>query len=147
MRITFQDDIKNSQVAFPDSDNFSDTCVRIGVGDLEKSVKWYKDFVGMELEAEKVNEDFVVMSLGVNHDPNGKSKWILERTSDHNGRTDGSIRPICFIQNRDDFFQYYHFLKESGIEVGEIGGFTEGGLSMFHFYDLDGNRFNVSSFV
>ncbi|MFS0861096.1 VOC family protein [Fredinandcohnia sp. 179-A 10B2 NHS] len=148
-RFTFQNEIENSTVAFPDCDNYRDTCVRIGVEDLEKSVEWYRDYVGMEVESEHINDGYVIMSLGVNHHPEGKSKWILEKLPEniYIGKVDGTIRPMCFIHNRDEFFEYHRFLRDSGVEVGEIGGYTGGGMSMFHFYDIDGNRFNVSCFV
>ncbi|MCJ8009174.1 VOC family protein [Lederbergia wuyishanensis] len=149
IKFTFQNELENSLVAFPHCDNFRDTCVFIGVSNLEKSVEWYKHFVGMEVESEYIEDGYVIMSLGVNHHPDGKSKWILVTLPENAyvGKVDGAVRPMCFIHNRDEFFEYHRFLKANGVEVGEIGGFTGRGMSMFHFYDLDGNRFNVSCFV
>ncbi len=148
-RFTFQNELENSPVAFPDCDNLRDTCVRIGVRDLEKSVEWYKEYVGMEVDSDCTSDGYVIMSLGVNHHDEGKSKWILERLAEDpsRGKVNGTVRPTCFIHHREEFFEYHRYLKESGVEVGEIGGFTGGGMSMFHFYDVDGNRFNVSCFV
>jgi catechol 2,3-dioxygenase-like lactoylglutathione lyase family enzyme len=148
-RFTFQDELANSPVASPQCDNFQDSCIRIGVSNLEKAIAWYKHFVGMELESERENDSYSVMSLGVNHHPGGKSMWILEELPEGAviGKIDGPVRPTCFIQDRDEFFGYHRFLKESGVDVGEMGGFTGRGMSMFHFYDTDGNRFNVSCFV
>lgn len=148
-RFTFQDELEHSPVSFPQCDHFQDTCIRIGVKNLENAAAWYKHFVGMEVESEHVDDNYVIMSLGVNHHPDGKSKWILEKLPDDacTDKVDGPVRPTCFIQHREEFFGYHLFLKDSGVEVGEIGGFTSRGMSMFHFYDLDGNRFNVSCFV
>lgn len=148
-RFTFQDEIANSPIAFPDGDNFRDTCIRIGVSNLEKSVEWYQRFVGMAVESEHIDDGYVVMSLGVNHHPDGKSKWVLETLpkNTYRGKIDGPLRPLCFVHNSDEFFNYHRFLQDHDVEVGDLGGFVDRGIAMFHFYDLDGNRFNVSSFV
>ncbi|HZG88043.1 VOC family protein [Paenibacillus sp.] len=148
-RFTFQDELEHSPIAFPDCDNFRDTCVRIGVKNLENAIKWYKQYVGMEVESLHGGDGYAIMSLGVNHHPNGKSMWVLEQLSDGaiTEKVDGPVRPTCYIQNREQFFGYHTFLKNSGVDVCEIGGFTGRGMSMFHFYDPDGNRFNVSCFV
>jgi hypothetical protein len=62
----------------------------------------------------------------------------------YKGKIDGMIRPLTLVKNRAAFFAYHQFLKDSGVDCGDIGGFLEKGRVLFHFYDSDGNRFNVS---
>lgn len=58
---------------------------------------------------------------------------------------DGQVQPVCWIKSRDDFFRYHEQLKALGVDTSEVGGFLNRGMVSFHFYDPDGNRFNVSS--
>lgn len=60
------------------------------------------------------------------------------------GKIDGAIRPLTLIKKREDFFTYHQFLRDNGVECGDVGGFLQKGRVLFHFYDADGNRFNVS---
>ncbi|GIP39909.1 hypothetical protein J31TS4_31890 [Paenibacillus sp. J31TS4] len=148
-RIAFVEEQAPSPVPLPPCGPNEDVCVRIGVSHLDEAVPWYERYIGMQVEAVHREEGYAVMSLGVNHHPDGKSLWILESLPPgaYTGPVDGPVRPTCFVQGRDAFFAYYQFLKDSGVMVGEMGGFTGRGLALFHLYDRDGNRFNVSSFV
>jgi hypothetical protein len=62
----------------------------------------------------------------------------------YTGKIDGPNRPLTLIKKRKDFFAYHQFLRDSGVECGEVGGHLDQGRVLFHFYDMDGNRFNVS---
>jgi catechol 2,3-dioxygenase-like lactoylglutathione lyase family enzyme len=129
-------------------DAFADYNVfRIMVKDLKRSIEWYKHYIGMELETERSEEGYAVMTLGVNYHPEGRSRWVLEENPGmpDTGPVDGLFRTRCFVQSREDFFAYHRFLRESGTPVSEIGGFVQRGMVHFHVYDPDGNRFNVSS--
>lgn len=125
-----------------------DACVRIGVHDLERAVKWYQRYIGMTVEAVHPDQGYAVLKLGVNHHPEQSHTWILERLPGTANRTqvDGPVRPRCFIPEREAFFHYHAYLRANGICAGEIGGFIQRGYTKFHFYDPDGNRFNVCTF-
>ena len=60
-------------------------------------------------------------------------------------KANGQVQPVCWIKSREEFFQYNERLRSTGVETSEVGGFVERGMVGFHFYDPDGNRFNVSS--
>ena len=76
------------------------------------------------------------------------SLWVLERLPEgaphRQAQRTGSARK-AWIKSRDDFFKYHEHLKSIGVDTSEIGGFVARGMVSFHFYDPDGNRFNVSS--
>jgi catechol 2,3-dioxygenase-like lactoylglutathione lyase family enzyme len=115
----------------------------------EEAIKWYENYLGWRIEQkEDWKPDPKVAAGKMTH--MGRGYWLtLERLPEVAviGKVDGPVRPTCFIQNRNEFFGYHRFLKESGVDVGAMGGFTGRGMSMFHFYDTDGNHLNVSCFV
>ncbi|PYI51569.1 VOC family protein [Paenibacillus flagellatus] len=142
VRLTAQEDVSLT------GDTFTPSWTRVGVTDLERSIHWYRRHTGMVIEQSCINEGYVTMSLGVNHRPGERSLWVLERLpeSAFAEKTDGAVRPYCFIHGRESFMAYHRGLREAGVDVSDIGGFSPKGLAAFHFYDPDGNRFNVSSF-
>ncbi|MNG23030.1 hypothetical protein D3C84_1075860 [compost metagenome] len=101
----------------------------------------------MGIENDYSEYGFVIMSLGLNHQRDQKSLWVLEQLPEgtYTGKVDGQVWPVCWIAGREAFFQYRTHLIDSGIEASEVGGFLTRGLVSFHFYDPDGNRLNVSS--
>jgi len=141
IRFTAQEDKSVQEEGFLPSWN------RIGVSDLAKSMEWYQTYLGMEIENGLGQDDYVIMSLPLNHQPASKSLWVLEKLKEdaYIGKVDGPVRPICWVADREDFFNYHAFLSGSGIETSDIGGFVTRGLVSFHFYDPDGNRLNISS--
>nr|WP_269669527.1 VOC family protein [Paenibacillus sp. GSMTC-2017] len=141
IRLTIQEDKKVSSSALVPS------WIRIGVSNFASSIDWYKKFMGMHIVDQINNKDYVVMSLRLNHKPGELSLWILEQLPSGTpiGKVDAPIRPYCFIRSRQQFFTYHQYLQSCGIEVSKIGGFTDKGLVVFHFYDPDGNRLNISS--
>ncbi|MFF2015744.1 VOC family protein [Paenibacillus sp. NPDC058177] len=121
--------------------------IRLGVSDLEKSIQWYRNYLGMEMENDLSKDGYVIMSLQLNHQRDQKSLWVLEQLTEdaYIGKVDGPVRPICWVTDREDFFNYHTFLSDSGIETSDIGGFITRGMVSFHAYDPDGNRLNFSS--
>jgi len=120
--------------------------IRVGVSNLQASIQWYQQHLGMSLVADESDQGYAIMKLKLNHQEDD-SLWVIEQlpTDAYKGKVDGQVQPICWIQNRDDFFKYREYLLSCGIETSEVGGFETKGLVSFHFYDSDGNRFNVSS--
>ena len=119
--------------------------VRIGVSNLEKACQWYQQFVGMELgEADERNR-WISMSLGTEHHVS-RSLWWLEQLPDgaYTGQINGPARPYCVVHDKWKFESYHRYLTEHGVPVSEISGNPPiHGFSWFHFYDPDGNRFNI----
>lgn len=140
IRLTLQEDHS------VDTSELLPSWIRVGVSNLEKSVKWYEKHMGMEvIEYDRVNQ-FIVMSLKLNHSEDN-SFWVLEQNPEgtYTEKVDGQVQPYCWIKDREDFFKYQQYLKDAGVEASDIGGFLTKGMVSFHLYDLDGNRINVSS--
>ncbi|MBO9604573.1 MAG: effector binding domain-containing protein [Paenibacillaceae bacterium] len=129
-------------------DGFRDAEIRIGVRHLEAAAQWYRQFAGMKLIALYPDKGYALLTLGVNHKPGRTHTWLLEQlpADAFQGKVDSVIRPRCFIENRETFFAYHRFLRGSGVPTGDFGGFVQRGYVKFHFYDPDGNRFNVCTF-
>ncbi len=125
---------------------FKPSVTRIGVSDLRQARQWYGEFVGMNVLEDHIEDGYLVLHLRENYSETNKSIWILEQLpmDSYKGKIDGMIRPLTLVKNRASFFAYHQFLKDSGVDCGDIGGFLEKGRVLFHFYDSDGNRFNVS---
>lgn len=140
IRLTLQEDLSVPSAELLPS------WIRIGVSNLDDSIKWYEKYMGMKVVERSQNDPFVIMALKLNHSE-GDSLWVLEQKLDdtYTGKVDGQVQPICWIKDRDDFFKYHQYLINSGVETSEIGGFITRGMVSFHFYDKDGNRLNVSS--
>ena len=119
--------------------------VRIGVSDLEAAVQWYERYVGMELVERDPGNDAALMQLGVEHH-HGRSLWWLEQlpSGASTEPINGPARPYCVVHDKWKFESYHRYLRENGISVSEISGNPPiHGFSWFHFYDPDGNRFNI----
>lgn len=140
IRVTLQEDLSVK------SGEILPSWVRVGVSNLNESIRWYQQYMGMELVADESKQGYILMKLKLNHQAED-SLWIIEQLPDDTyiGKVDGQVQPICWIKDREAFFQYHQYLIERGIETSEVGGFITRGMVSFHFYDLDGNRFNISS--
>lgn len=121
--------------------------VRIGVSDLDKSIAWHESVTGMRLLERDADGRFAVIALKLNHQEGEDSLWVLEQLPEgaYTGKVNGQVQPVNWIKSREAFFDYHRHLRSIGVETSEIGGFTARGMVGFHFYDPDGNRFNVSS--
>ena len=141
IRLTLQED-----PTVPES-GVQPSWIRIGVSDLEESIKWHEAVTGMRLLERDPNNQFAIMALKLNHADDEDSLWVLERLPEgaQIGKRNPQVQPVCWIKSRDDFFKYHEYLKSTGVETSDFGGFVERGMVSFHFYDPDGNRFNVSS--
>lgn len=120
--------------------------IRVGINNLEESVKWYEENMGLKVVEYDNKNQFVIMSLKLNHSEED-SLWVIEQKPEgtYTGKVDGQVQPSCCIKDREDFFKYHQYLIDRGVETSEIGGFLTKGMVSFHFYDIDGNRLNVSS--
>lgn len=140
IRLTLQEDLSVS------SSELLPSWIRVGVSNLDESIKWYEQHMGMKLTERDKNSNFVIMKLKLNHSEED-SLWIIERKPEetYTGKVDGQVQSSCWIKSREEFFKYHKYLIDIGIETSEIDGFLTRGMVSFHFYDIDGNRFNVSS--
>lgn len=140
IRLTLQEDLTVPQFELQPS------WIRIGVSNIDDSITWYEQHMGMKLLERDPRGNYVIMALKLNHSDED-SIWVIERKPEesYTGRVDGQVQPVCWIKDREDFFKYHQYLIENGIETSEIGGFLTRGMVSFHFYDIDGNRMNVSS--
>lgn len=129
-----------------ENDELLPSWIRVGASHLQTSIQWYQEHMGMSLVKDATDEGYAVMKLQLNHSEDD-SLWIIEQlpADAYRGKVDGQVQPVCWVNNRDDFFKYHQYLLDSGIDTSEVGGFTQRGMVSFHFYDLDGNRFNISS--
>lgn len=119
--------------------------VRIGVTNLDASVQWYARHVGMEFVERNEKNDAVLMRLGLEHH-SGRSLWWLERLPQGASTepVNGPARPYCVVHDPWKFESYHRYLRENGVPVSDISGNPPiHGFSWFHFYDPDGNRFNI----
>jgi catechol 2,3-dioxygenase-like lactoylglutathione lyase family enzyme len=127
-----------------DTTGFIPSWVRIGVNHLTAAVEWYSTYAGMKIGEAHMDKGYVIMHLGLEHHPNDVSQWVLEQLPEpvERVRVNSPVRPYFVLHGTDEFITYHSFLRNSGIEVSEI----EGKHSFFHFYDPDGNRFNISRY-
>jgi len=119
--------------------------VRIGVSDLGKARDWYRRFVGMEVAQIDDDNSWTLMKLGTEHRQES-SLWWLEKLPEGacTEPINGPARPYCVVHDRREFESYHRYLRENGVRVSEISGNPPvNGFSWFHFYDPDGNRFNI----
>lgn len=132
-----------------DSPRYSDGFIRIGVSDLDASLRWYQKFLGFSCMGERTGGDWVEMTTLCVENVNGQRVTpISKRYSVYleklpvvnvNGHVDGPARIYFLIEDREQFEQYHRTLSENGVIVSPI---TKG-FGTFHFYDPDGNRLNV----
>jgi catechol 2,3-dioxygenase-like lactoylglutathione lyase family enzyme len=119
---------------------------RIGVRNLQSAKSWYETYVGMKLVEDHSTNGYIIMGLGVEHHPDEVSLWVIEGMKEQSpaGRLSGAARPNCVLHDKQQFAAYHRFLKQQGIITAEIIGYPPiEGFSWFHFYDQDGNRFDV----
>jgi catechol 2,3-dioxygenase-like lactoylglutathione lyase family enzyme len=130
-----------------DGPRFGGSWVRIGVRDLQAARAWYETYAGMSLLEDYSAQGSLMMGLGLEHHDGEHSVWWLDRLPEDapdNGPVDSPCRPYCVTHDGEAFEQYFHYLRECGIRTSaEITGNR---FAMFHFYDPDGNRFNVCKY-
>lgn len=109
--------------------------VFLRVQNLEKSVKWYTDVLGLKLRWENLTNRYAAFDVG-------ETALTLYETPG-----------TAIIPNNDHLFNFFvediehthALLMESGVDIGplEDGG---GGLKWCFFKDIDGNRLDLCSF-
>jgi len=120
--------------------------VRIGVSNIDDAKQWYQKYIGMSVLEEHLEQGCVLMGLGVEHHP-GTSLWWLE-TLPPNAYTkpiNGTAAPYCVLHDKWVFLHYHQYLNDSGVNVSNITGNVDG-FARFHFFDPDGNRFNIQKY-
>jgi catechol 2,3-dioxygenase-like lactoylglutathione lyase family enzyme len=129
-----------------DEPRFVPSWTRIGVKNLSSAKVWYETYIGMRLVKDHSTEGYIILGLNLEHHPNEESLWILEEFQEERSiqRFNGAARPNCVMHDKIQFANYHSFLKIQGIEISEIMGYPPiEGFSWFHFYDQNGNRFDV----
>lgn len=131
-----------------DDPRFVPSWTRIGVSDLSLAKAWYENYVGMRLLDDRTEEGYLLMGLDLEHHPDEYSMWVLEASQERKNaapnRLDGAARPNCVMHDKQLFAEYHAFLRKEGVIVSDILGYPPvDGFSWFHFYDRDGNRFDV----
>jgi len=120
--------------------------VRIGVRDVEAAKEWYQKYVGMSMVKDQPEQGWALMSLGVEHHP-GTSLWWLETLppNAYTGPISGPAAPYCVLHDKWVFQNYHQFLLDNDVPVSAISG-NLNGFARFHFFDPDGNRFNIQKY-
>lgn len=120
--------------------------VRIGVKNVEAAKAWYQKYVGMSLLEDYPEKGWALMGLGVEHHP-GTSLWWLETLPPdaYTGPINGPATPYCVLHDKWAFLDYHQYLLDSGVAVSDISGNVDG-FARFHFFDPDGNRFNIQKY-
>jgi catechol 2,3-dioxygenase-like lactoylglutathione lyase family enzyme len=131
------------------SPRYTTGCIRIGVTDLDASLRWYKKFLGFEYAIQNPGSDWAEMAALCVEDRDGQRVTPITKVytiyleklpeENHNGHIDGAARPYFLIEDKEQFEQYHRTLCENGINVSPIAD----RFDTFHLYDLDGNRLNV----
>jgi catechol 2,3-dioxygenase-like lactoylglutathione lyase family enzyme len=132
-----------------DSPRFTSAFIRVGVSDLQASVRWYQKFLGFTYVEDQIGPEWIEMNTFCVENVDGqrvtpivkKYSIFLEKLNENSDtdRVDGPVRSYFLIENREQFEQYHITLKDNGVIVSPI---TDG-FGTFHFYDPDGNRLNV----
>lgn len=141
IRVTLQEDPSVS------NDGVHPSWIRIGVRDVAKSIQWHESVTGMRLVEHDPAGGYAIIAGKVNHLEGEDSLWVLEQLPEgtHTDKRSPQVQPVNWIKSREQFFSYHDYLKSTGVDTSDVGGFVERGMVSFHFYDPDGNRFNVSS--
>jgi len=115
--------------------------IQIFVSDFDKSVKWYKEILGMEFVSKSDEWKSATFRLaGVNYDicqPNSKwgSNWLKAK------RNIGGLRGIFFYT--EDINKTFQEFKLKGVKFLKPPFKTPWGEYKAHFIDPDGNEFSL----
>ncbi|MDQ0859093.1 VOC family protein [Bacillus sp. V2I10] len=111
----------------------------IPVSDIDKSIRWYTDHLGLKLISKFTDRGSNVAVLHYPH-KNAIASLLIE-TSDQNPleiMRNGEAFPIAAL-NCDDIEYTHHQLKEKGLNIGEIITLGNGEAKYFYFRDNEGN--------
>jgi catechol 2,3-dioxygenase-like lactoylglutathione lyase family enzyme len=113
--------------------------VLLPVSDIDRSVAFYRDQVGFDLDHDTTNEHMHVVQLTP---PGSGCSIVLGDLPAHREMAPGSMRGLQLVVS--DAEAARQELVERGIEVGEIIVFDErDGGTFFGFSDPDGNTWTV----
>ncbi|MCM3393174.1 VOC family protein [Cytobacillus oceanisediminis] len=129
---------------------FSDVNVRIGVSDIDKAIRWYKEYLGVKL-VKQYNDDFAHLHIEDAYDWMQLSEvfydniWLEKIEHSDFIKANPAVRNYFDIRP-EEFNDTYNHLKLKGVELSEVAGDPQKGWAGFHFFDLDGNRINIWSY-
>ncbi len=113
--------------------------VLLPVSDIDRSVAFYRDQVGFDLDHDTTNEHMHVVQLTP---PGSGCSIVLGDLPAHREMAPGSMRGLQLVVS--DAETARQELIDRGIEVGEITVFDErDGGTFFGFSDPDGNTWTV----
>jgi len=115
--------------------------IQIFVNDLDKSIAWYKEKLGMDLISHAKEWESATMRVGgVDYDvcqpiPKWGSNWLKAK------RNIGGLRGIFFYT--DNINQTYKEMKTKRDKFLKAPFKTPWGEYKAHFVDIDGNEFSL----
>lgn len=115
--------------------------IQIFVTDLDKSIAWYKEKLGMEMVSHSSEWKSATMRIGeVDYDicqpiPKWGSNWLKAK------KNIGGLRGIFFYT--DDINKTYKEMKTKGVKFLKPPFKTPWGEYKAHFVDLDSNEFSL----
>ena len=111
--------------------------IRIPVKDLEQSAQWYRDIVGLQLVT--ITEDpYAILKIN-----EGPFLLILVPTEDDTFAhfTIGNVPAFSIGFTSPKLAKFHTHLIKNGVKVEDIK--EDNGHAYFHFYDPNGNKFQV----
>lgn len=125
--------------------SYAEVPLRFGVTNLEASVGWYRQFLGLVPSEQEIPDGSALLKGKSPYQaPSyfGERVW-LEQVEQLSGRTNPAARPYFYLE-REAFLDVHQRFPEHGIECSPIVGDPDW-WAVFHCYDPDGNRINVST--
>lgn len=108
------------------------------VTDLERSVQWYKDLLGIDVVEDHSAEGYMYMQSFL---------WLTAvPAEEHVGKVDDAARIYFICPSRQQFTELHERLAQAGAQPSPYMNPPGSRWSAFHFYDPDGNRLNVWSY-
>lgn len=110
----------------------------IPVKNMEQSISWYKEILGFKFIWHSEEEKLAQLNL-----PSGQMLFLVETADDTNANftVNGRVHNVIGFQC-SDIEQLHAHLLQHNVKVDDI--VDDGmGNKFLHFYDVDGNMFNV----
>jgi catechol 2,3-dioxygenase-like lactoylglutathione lyase family enzyme len=118
--------------------------VYLPVVDIDKSIEWYRDILGLELKS-KFNDRGTNIAVFHFKELNKVALLLVETTDSLKAEylRNGSPFPVVAI-NCPDIEYTYSTLKSKGVEVDELITLGKGEAKYFYFKDIEGNRLEAA---
>lgn len=118
--------------------------VYLPVVDIDKSIEWYRDILGLELKS-KFNDRGTNIAVFHFRELNKVALLLVETTDSLKAEylRNGKPFPVVAI-NCPDIEYTYNTLKSKGVEVGELMALGKGEAKYFYFKDIEGNRLEAA---